>query len=232
MNRRDLFIFCCLAIMPLLVAPLGGCSGSWDPLSPLAKVWENEAGAAAADEERAEEQVESPSGQVEPGTDQESDPSPENVGDEGGEVGPSSHSPGDEVPSDLNGVEWLHADVSGWSETGRLSSVRVSGSSITLDYDKARSWRGVDHAGAFVNANPWIFVYRNGKWYAGTWEWLRSGQTTKSVRSVAGDHIKKPPLQSFKPKSGEVYGFMVSGLARDDRRNVRERTQVLMYRWP
>ena len=222
LKRKGVPVFCCLAVVLLLVAPLGGCSGSWDPLSPLAKVWEKE----------MVEQAGSPAGQEEPEVAQETDPSEEDVDNDGGGDAPSAQSPGDEVPPDLAGVEWLHADVSGWKETGRLRSVRVSGNSITLDYDRARSWPGVNHAGAFVNANPWIFVYRDGRWCAGTWEWLRSGQTTKSARSVAGDHIKKPPLQSFKPKSGEVYGFMVSGLARDDRRNVRERTQVLMYRWP
>lgn len=224
-------MFCCLAAVLLLVAPLGGCSGNWNPIAPLAKVWEKETEEASAEEEGTEEQAESTSGQEEPEADQETDPSAEDTGDEGGSA-PSTQSPGDEVPSDFDGVEWLHADVSGWRETGRLSSVRVSGDSITLDYDRARSWPGVNHAGAYVNANPWVFVYRDGRWYAATWEWLRRGQTTKSARSVAGDHIKKPPLQSFRPKSGEVYGFMVSGLARDARRNVRERTQVLMYRWP
>ena len=66
-----------------------------------------------------------------------------------------------------------------------------------------------------LNGNPWIFVFQDGTWYAATWEWLRFGQTAKSMSSVAGDHIKKAPLQDFHPVSGHVYGFMVSGLARD-----------------
>ena len=63
-------------------------------------------------------------------------------------------------------------------------------------------------------------------------EWLRTGQTTKSARSVNGDHIKVSPLNRWAPRSGETYGFMVSGLARTEARNVQERTNVLMVRWP
>ena len=49
-------------------------------------------------------------------------------------------------PIDLSKVVWLHNNVSGWPQTSTLSSVNVSGGSITLNYDKARSWRGVNTA--------------------------------------------------------------------------------------
>jgi hypothetical protein len=136
---------------------------------------------------------------------------------------PSSES----VPEDLSGVEFLHSDVSDWQVTSSLH-VSIGGGTIRLDYDKARTWRAVNG----VNANPWIFVFRDGHWYAATFEWLKFGQTTKPIHTVAGDHIKRRPLHDFQPRSGEVYGFMVSGLARDDTRNVHERTPVVMVRWP
>ena len=131
------------------------------------------------------------------------------------------------VPADFAGVTWLHADVSRWAETARLE-VWVADGYLHLEYDKARVWPSRDG----LNANPWIFVFQDGRWYAATFEWLRGGQTSKPVHVVAGDHIKKPPLQSFHPRSGEVYGFMVSGLARDETRNVQERSEVVMLRWP
>jgi len=134
------------------------------------------------------------------------------------------------VPSTLAGVVWLHTDVSAWRETGNLRSVNVSGGTITLDYDKADVWP--NHSGKNVNANPWVFVNVGGTWYGATFEWFRRGQTSKAVYTVAGDHIKKAPLNGFRPRSGERYGFMVSGLARDNARNVQERTQVVMYTWP
>ena len=135
------------------------------------------------------------------------------------------------VPSDFAGVKWLHHNVSGWAQTASLSA-GVSGSSMRVASSKANSWPTKTVGGTQVNANPWIFVYRSGTWYAATWEWLRPGQTSKAITSVHGSHIKKSPLNTFVPVSGEVYGFMVSGLARDKTRNVSERSNVVMVRWP
>jgi len=134
-------------------------------------------------------------------------------------------------PIPLSGVTWLHANVSGWAQTANLS-VSIGGGNITLNYDKARSWPGANVRGATVNANPWVFVNLGGQWYAGTWEWFRVGQTSKPTAAVAGDHIKLPPLSSWRPVSGQTYGFMVSGLARDGTRNVRERSNIVMVTWP
>lgn len=139
------------------------------------------------------------------------------------------------IPSDFKGVQWLHTDVSQWRQTATLD-VSVRSTTITLNYNKANTWPGIQVTASTggqirVNANPWIFVQRNGTWYAATFEWLTVGQTVKAVRAVQGDHIKVPPLNTFVPVHGEVYGFMVSGLARDSRRNVQERSEVKMYRW-
>ena len=41
------------------------------------------------------------------------------------------------------GVTWLHTNVSGWTQTGTLASVSVSGGTITLNYDKANTWTSV-----------------------------------------------------------------------------------------
>ena len=87
---------------------------------------------------------------------------------------------GTQVPADFSGVTWLHSNVAGWPQTASLS-VSVGGGSISLNYSKAKVWPGVSAAGAIVNANPWIFVLRDGAWYAGTFEWLRPGQNTPEV---------------------------------------------------
>ena len=140
------------------------------------------------------------------------------------------------IPSDFSGVQWLYADVSKWPQTATLS-VRTGSTTITLNHSKANTWPGVwapssNGSGMIqLNANAWIFVKRNGTWYAATFEWLQVGQTTKNIETVKGDHIKVPPLNTFVPVHGEVYGFMVSGLARDAKRNIQERSEVKMYRW-
>jgi hypothetical protein len=138
-----------------------------------------------------------------------------------------------QVPANFANVTWLHSDVSKWRQTANLS-VNISGSKINLPYDRANVWPAVNHIGTVVNANPWIFVPKSdgSGWYAATWEWLRPGQTSKNLSSVAGDHIKKSPLQDFRPVSGTWYGFMVTGLARDSKRNVEERSNVFMLKWP
>ena len=148
--------------------------------------------------------------------------------DDGG--GDSSSSP-DSVPADFAGVVWLHANVSGWAQTASLNA-GVCGGTVKLSYDKAHEWPEVYAGGAMVVANPWVFVWENGKWYAATFEWLKKGQTSKPAGTVHGSHIKKAPLDDFVPQSGVRYGFMVSGLARDSTRNVSERSNVDMVTWP
>ena len=75
----------------------------------------------------------------------------------------------------------------------------------------------------------------DGTWYAGTFEWLRKGQTSKPVGVLdgsKGDHFEVSPLSSWKPKSGEEFYLMVSGHARTASRNVKERSQPVKVRWP
>lgn len=139
----------------------------------------------------------------------------------------------EDVPFKLSDVVWLDTDVSGWSETAKLSSVSISGSTISLPFDKTNTWSTVYYDGADMNANPWIFIEKDGKWYASTWEWFKKGSYSKSTSAVAGDHMKKSEFSdSWKPTSGVRYGFMVSGLARLDKRNVSERSNIIMITWP
>ena len=126
-------------------------------------------------------------------------------------------------------VKFLHTDVSSWPVTASLNA--SVGGTINMPYSKAKVWPSVDG----VNANPWVFVNLNGQWYAATFEWLRQGQTSKPkgvLDGSMGDHIKVPPLNRWRPRSGERIGLMVSGLARTKMRNVQERSNVSMVTWP
>ena len=138
-----------------------------------------------------------------------------------------------QVPADFSNVTWLHTDVSGWTQTATLTA-RVTSSTVELNYNKANTWPGVVMTANPLNANPWIFVRKSdgSGWYAATWEWLKVGQTSKARSSVNGSHIKVSPLNTFEPVPGEWYGFMVSGLARSSTRNVQERSNVVMIKWP
>lgn len=142
-----------------------------------------------------------------------------------------------DIPFDLKDVVWLDNDVSEWEITATLESVSISGDIISLPYNKANVWEGKtwDNSNdGLVNANAWIFVKKNNTWYAATWEWMAVGQTNKDVSAVSGDNIKEAELNGFKPVSGTSYGFMISGLARDDIgiSNVKERSNIVMFTWP
>jgi len=134
-------------------------------------------------------------------------------------------------PSEITGsIKWLHTDVSSWPVTASLSA-KVSGGTIRMPYSKAKVWPAVGG----LNANPWAIVNIGGQWYAGTFEYFRYGQDSKPVGVLdgsKGDHFKVSPLNSWRPRSGERFGIMVSGLARARSRNVKERSNVSMVTWP
>ena len=84
-----------------------------------------------------------------------------------------------------------------------------------------------------LEGNPWIFVNMNGKWYGATFEWLAPGQQCKGIHAGnIGEHIGRSPLSSWRPRSGELVGLMVSARARFQADTVRERSNVVMVRWP
>jgi hypothetical protein len=130
---------------------------------------------------------------------------------------------------DLNTVTWLHTNVSGWAETSRITSTSIRNPPICIEHTKAGRWPVKDG----LEGNPWIFVNMNGRWYAATYEWLSPGQTCKGIHAGnIGSHIGIPPLSSWRPRSGELVGLMVSARARSGGDTVSERSNVVMARWP
>jgi len=143
------------------------------------------------------------------------------------------------LPPDFNNVNWLHTNVGNWAETGSLDVTFPRPGVISLNSWIIDTWPPIeiDHTSGTrkiqVNANPWVFVYKNGQWHAGTWEWFVVGNHEKNCKNVAGDHIKQPPLQDWRPKKGETVYFMVSALARHGGDvNVKERTNIVKIIWP
>jgi len=151
--------------------------------------------------------------------------------DTGTNTGTNNAGGGGGWPSEIDGpIKWLHTNVSSWPVTASLNA-SVSRSTINMPYSKSKVW----HAVGGLNANPWAIVKMNGRWYAGTFEYFRYGQTSKPVGVLdgsKGDHFKVSPLSGWRPSSGERFGIMVSGLARASSRNVKERSNVSMVTWP
>lgn len=146
---------------------------------------------------------------------------------------PSSSSASDEI--NLSEVVWLDANVSSWNQTATLNA-GLSGGTIRLDYDKASVWPNAKTKasnGESLVGNCWVFVNLDGTWYAATWDWMRPGQTSKSKSAVrgTGGHIRQAPLNTWTPRAGETYGFMVSTPARSSERTINERSNVTMVTW-
>ncbi|HEX7084845.1 MAG TPA: Ig-like domain-containing protein [Vicinamibacterales bacterium] len=133
------------------------------------------------------------------------------------------------LPFSLSEVTWLHTNVSGWAVTSRITSVRIDDPGVCIAHTKSGRWPVKNG----VEGNPWVFAQVNGRWYAATYEWLRPGQVCKNVSSKdIGQHTKQHPLVNWRPKSGELVGFMVSAHARFGRESVAERSNIVMVRWP
>jgi len=146
--------------------------------------------------------------------------------------------PGGQQEFELSKVNWLHTNVASWPVTDSLK-VNIGAGLICLEFAGSATWPTAEiphRSGAYniqVNANPWVFVYRNGAWYGGTWEWMVPNGTCKNKSSVEGGHIKQPPLNSWDPVSGETYYFMVSSIARGaNLNNFQARTNIVPVVWP
>ena len=138
---------------------------------------------------------------------------------------------------DPNSVVWLHANVANWTVSSTTTSVTVSPQQICIDHTKAGQWQVKNN----VEGNPWVIANVGGTWYAGTYEWLRSGQICKALgvpsehpdtARALGPHIKKSPLDTWVPKAGEVVYFFVSTHARDATRTSNERSNIVKVIWP
>lgn len=149
---------------------------------------------------------------------------------------PSQASSGGGNDIDPSTVIFQDEDVSGWAQTATLNA-GVSGGTAILNYDKARVWPTANtraNDGGPLNANCWVVVNVGGQWYAATFDWLRTGQTSKAASAVTGanGHIVGAPLNSWRPSSGERIGFMVTTPARGGERTLNERSNISEAIWP
>ena len=128
----------------------------------------------------------------------------------------------------------------------REPQCQLAGSSAP-PHTKSGQWPTFDNGTG--EGNVLVFGNVNGQWYGACAEWLKPGQYCKRFTAQIGPpaddnwgigpHTKKDPLSSWAPKSGEWYGLMVSTRSRDSKRSldaqgreVLERSQVYMTRWP
>jgi hypothetical protein len=145
---------------------------------------------------------------------------------------PAPPPPGvDGAPAGFNlaTVTWLDPNIGSWPETSRITSTSIGNPPICIHHTKAGQWPVKDG----LEGNPWVFVNLGGRWYAATYEWLARGQTCKGIHAGnIGEHIGRSPLSSWRPRSGELIGLMVSARARFNTDTVKERSNIVFVRWP
>lgn len=125
--------------------------------------------------------------------------------------------------SDMSGITWIYGEnISDWPETVHLRAAG-GGAEVHLYYDVMQNWP--PYEGSDVNGNCWVIFTFNGVKYASTFDYLRVGQSMKESPQI--------PTSSglWEPSAGETVGFMVSGMARDDRRTVNERSNISYIQW-
>lgn len=134
---------------------------------------------------------------------------------------------------DPGSVTWLHDNASSWPKTSTLNSITIGPDTVKFPHSKAGQWMTFTVNGELLEGNPWFFANIEGQWYGATWEWLRPGQTSKSISPDAyGDHIKRSPMDSWLPEPLETVGFMVSTRARDGVSSGDERTAICTFEFP
>jgi hypothetical protein len=141
-------------------------------------------------------------------------------------------------PDDLSDVVFIESpQVRDWT-VGADLNLTISGESVILDHQPNENskatgrWPTIKIFNVPVNANAWGVVKQDGVWMAGTWEYLRVGQTVKKLSAFRFGHFRQPVFpvdRSFNP--GDVYGFFVSGTIRagSGLNNISERSKFVVY---
>jgi hypothetical protein len=149
---------------------------------------------------------------------------------------------------DLKKVVFLNSpDVSTWPETGVLELVEQDGNAALGGPfctrftdpgwpDSLWPYGGPDpNFGVF--ANQWYFAKINGVWYGGAGEWIYRGagvcKAGQGTRTIGPDSGFGEPFASWVPRPGELFGTMISSVARRGsvRRTVDERTNIIVQPW-
>ena len=119
--------------------------------------------------------------------------------------------------------------ASGWRETITLRGIDVFDGLIRFPFAKHGAWETITHPdGSTSIGHLWVIQIIDGKAYATTIDWLRnSGQQSKRFPGVMqGNHLSAP----MSLKAGETYGFMVTTVARNNKRTTDERSNIVWVR--
>ena len=137
------------------------------------------------------------------------------------------------VSDDLDAslIVWDSRDISAWPATFPLVA-KISGASIDLDTRALDVW---PNAAGDVNGNLWMVRNVGGTWHASQTDYTRQGGHGRHFpvnppHPLDEDHDGQPEDYPTVRRGEECYVF-VSGLCRDKRVNVQERTAITKVVW-
>ena len=145
---------------------------------------------------------------------------------------------------DLSTVTYHNSpDVSGWPITTELTVLRLRPGNMHLEFSKQGQWPPVPLDTALQEATFWVFLNIDGQWHGTGAERLRPSQRDKPEDQKVSNYIAESwlydanrwgPMAGYRPRVGELVGVMVTaGDQRGaDKTNVRERSSVVLVKWP
>jgi len=144
---------------------------------------------------------------------------------------------------DIRKVQWNNSEgeVAVWPIKATMTLCRPErhSNSVAVSYDAGTRWPNIS-AKDKVNSNVHIIIKRDGKFFGGTWEWLRR----EAVTAIWDRHLEVPfdeigkqcqftPLETHVMKRGDKCWMLVTTVCRGGKRSgVKERTQIVEVIWP
>jgi hypothetical protein len=143
---------------------------------------------------------------------------------------------------DLRTVDYQRfVNPASWPETSRIIEVDQDGIEgyMCVNHTKRGLWPAAPFLGQAdveTEGTQWYFARINGKWYGGAGEWVRPNQICKQGQTsaeIGPDGSWGGPMSTWRPKRGELVGYMMSTPARSwpAGRTLDERSNVVVVPW-
>ncbi|MBI5509613.1 MAG: hypothetical protein HY903_12745 [Deltaproteobacteria bacterium] len=149
--------------------------------------------------------------------------------------------PPDAVPDpNLSTVTWGHGSPAGFPVNATMTNVTIDSAHRNICWDMTKpAYTEEGTVGHMVNGNAWVFGYINGRWYAATFEWLRSDWTRQCSRlewvgtQAPFIQAESYPINSWYPAAGDKVAFMISSMCRGGcRGGLQGRSELVITTWP
>lgn len=148
-----------------------------------------------------------------------------------------------QVVIDLTKVNYQRfVSIANWPITDTLIAVEQDGNEpgpMCINHTKRGVWPTSDFfgdPGTQVESNQWYFAFIGGIWYGGSGENMRPGQICKQGQmseAIGPDGTWGGPMDTWRPRAGELVGFMMTTPARfwPAMKTLDERSNMVVQPW-